>query len=328
MDALEGVLSWRLRVGRVAGVDVFLHWTLVLLAAWIGWEYRAEPRLGLLLLGVLLASVFLHELGHCWGARQVGGEAREVVLWPLGGLAMVNAPMAPWPQFFHVAMGPLVNATLAVMALPLFLAFGGGWSWAPLGPVGGPDVLRVVVLVNGFLFLFNVLPAWPMDGGRLLQAALWPRLGFHRAMRVAIVAALVCALGLAVWSIVTWPAERLVLVIALMVGVAALQERERLRYGLYDELLVPPWALGHGAFEPYEPPPEASPGPIARWLDARRRRREARLAAERAAVRERLDEVLAKVSAVGVDGLTREERRFLDHASRLLREERQGQQAG
>ncbi len=325
MDAVEGVLTWRLRVGRVAGVDVFLHWTLLGLVAWVGWTFRDDLTLGALLLAVLFASVFLHELGHCWGARRMGGEAREVVLWPLGGLAMVNVPMAPWPQFFQVAAGPAVNLALAALAAAAFVPLGGGWSWAAPGPVDGPLVLRLLLHVNLALFLFNVIPAWPMDGGRLLQTALWPRLGFHRAMGVAIVTALVCAALLALAAIATWPDHRLVLMVAVLVAVSSLQEREKLRYGLYDELLVPPWALGHGATEPYVP--ERQPGPLSRWFEARRARRAEAAAQERVAVRERLDEVLAKVTAVGLDGLTKDERRFLDHASRLLREEQQ-QKAG
>lgn len=325
---INRLLSFRLRVGRVAGIDVHLHWTLLIAAIYILYQWygvAGSLREGMLVLLVLFGSVFLHELGHCWGARRVGGEAREVLLWPLGGLAYLDVPRAPWPEFFSTVMGPAVNVVLAALALAVLLPLGGGWAWGgfyaePVAPFQaglGLWCLARVVEVNVILALFNVIPAFPMDGGRLLQCALWPRMGFHRAMQVTIVVALVCGGLMVLYGLFR---GGFVLAIGALVIVSALQERERLRYGLLEESLSP-WAasLSSGYREEAEP----RPGPIARWIERRRLRREEETTRRRAEMRQRLDEVLAKVSAQGLGGLSREERRFLEQASQELRREQQ-----
>lgn len=318
MDALAKLLSFRLRVGRLAGVDVLLHWTLLLAVAWIVVTLRADPHAAVLLVVVLGGSVLAHELGHCVGARVVGGSAREVVLWPLGGLAHLETPHRPWPTFVAAAAGPLVNVALLLLALPPFLALGGGWSRAALGPVGGPPFLTMVVGVNAALAFFNLIPAYPMDGGRLLQAALWPRFGHDRAARAAIAAALLVSAGLGAWALVA--GESLLFAVMALVALSALAERERVRAGLgpggVDELE----AVWRGDAAPARP----RPGAFAAWRERRRLQRLEDEARRRVAMRARLDEVLAKVSGCGLTGLTREERRFLDEASQMLRREREG----
>src|SRR5207244_11977431 len=162
----------------------------------------------------------LHEFGHCFGARLVDGDAHEVLLWPLGGLAAVDVPHTPRANFLTAAAGPLVNLFLCLAAgsaltmlhiqppfnpwwpaiqfnaeriLPPDLS---GWS----GPLQSPPGTAVILLarffwVNWVLFLLNVLlPGFPMDGGRLVQCILWPRLGFREATRLAIGAGFVTML--------------------------------------------------------------------------------------------------------------------------------------
>ncbi|MBX3469207.1 MAG: hypothetical protein KF878_20225 [Planctomycetes bacterium] len=313
MDAFAKLLSARLRVGQARGIDVHVHWTLFVAAAWLLVWLRSEPLHALLLVLVLGGSVLLHELGHCCAARRVGGDAREVILWPLGGLADVHTPRAPWPRFAAAVAGPLVNVALLVAALPPFLALGGRWSLETLGPVGGPPVLAMVVFVNGALALFNLLPAYPMDGGRALQAALWPRLGEARATRLAIHVGLGVAAVVALWGLLA--GHTLVVLVMAFVASSALRERARLAAGGPDE---PAWAAA----------PDPGPGPITAWRERRRRRREAEEARRKDAMRARLDLVLEKVSREGLDGLTREERRFLQRASQALRRERVSSPAG
>lgn len=317
MDALAKLLSFRLRLGRLAGVDVLVHWTLLLAVAWVFVALRPEPRHAVLLVVVLVGSVLAHELGHCWGARAVGGEAREVVLWPLGGLADVETPRAPWPSFVAAACGPLVNVALLLLALPPFVALGGTWSAESLGPTGGPPFLAMVVGVNGALAFFNLIPAYPMDGGRILQAALWPRLGHDRAARVAIAAALVVSAVLGAYALAR--GETLLFAVMAFVALSALGERERLRAGLgpggLDDVLETTWRADG------EAPRRPRPGPLAAWRERRRLQRLEDETRMRLAMRARLDEVLARVSACGLSGLTRDERRFLEQASQMLRRE-------
>ncbi|RMG10091.1 MAG: hypothetical protein D6731_18320 [Planctomycetota bacterium] len=327
MSPLDRLLQFKLRVGRIARIDVYAHWTLLLLGAYLLYSFRSDLKLGLLVELGLWGSIFLHELGHCWAARRVGGEADEIVLWPLGGLALTREAFRPWPKFFTAAMGPAVNALLLVVALPLYLMLGGDLAALlpgsyPSSPALGIWFLYTFVYLNGLLLLLNLLPAFPLDGGRMFQAALWPRLGFRRSLQWAIFAAYASAALIAVYAV--FVAQSFLLgCVALFVVYGALQERARLRYGLYEEVELlggsaSPWSPG------FSPEPDEGPRPSAfrRWRERRRRRREALEARRLAELRERLDEVLAKVSRVGMDGLTREERAFLERASKELRKQR------
>ena len=199
-----GLLSSKVRLFRVAGIDVQLHSLFLVFAAveiWRGFD-EGHPGWTVVWLGALWLSVLLHEFGHCWGARTVGGEAHEVILWPLGGLALVEAPMTPWAQFVMTACGPLVNVILAALGVLV------GWLAFHLDPVNlilGREwdamVIGTFVNVNVMLFAFNMIPAFPMDAGRLLQVGLWTRIGFQRATRIAIYTSFVCSGALIVAGI-------------------------------------------------------------------------------------------------------------------------------
>lgn len=314
MDALEKLSSFRVRAGRLWGVEIWLHWTLLAAAVWAFFYLRESPQHAAMLVLVLAGSVLAHEMGHCWGARRVGGQAREVVLWPLGGLAHLQTPHTPSAQLVSTAAGPLVNVAIALLALPPFLALGGGWSFSSMSPAGGPLVLGMVMGVNVTLAFFNLIPAYPMDGGRILQAALWPRVGLERATGIAITAALVVAGMLGAWAVAT--SQWLLLGIMVMIALSALAERARAGLSAGRRDLAWPEAPDHDA---------AQPGRswFAAWRERRRVRREEEESRACAEMRARLDDVLAKVTERGLDGLTREERRFLDQASQMLRREQE-----
>lgn len=315
MDALEKLSGFRLRAGRLWGVEIWLHWTLLAAAVWAFFYLRETPQHAAMLVLVLVGSVLAHELGHCWGARRVGGEAREVVLWPLGGLAHLQTPHTPAAQLVSTAAGPLVNVLIALFALVPFLLLGGSWSFDTLSPAGGPLILGMIMGVNVTLAFFNLIPAYPMDGGRILQAALWPRFGLERATSIAVTAALIVSGMLGAWAIAT--SQWLLLGIMLMIAFSALAERARMSRGdARQEDLV--WPETSDADD--GPPPQ---GRFAAWRERRRLRREEEETRACAEMRARLDDVLAKVTECGLDGLTKEERRFLDQASLMLRREQE-----
>ncbi|MGE0712677.1 MAG: site-2 protease family protein [Planctomycetota bacterium] len=326
MDAhdLQKLVFFRIPVARVAGIRVTLHWTLLIAIIAALLLHYAHPRYGLVFVIVVLGSIFLHEMGHCFGARRVGGRAEEVILWPLGGLAPVQVPVRPWPIFLTTVLGPLANVVLAVAGLIALLGLGGSPAWMFEAPEGGffaqpfaAQAAFALFAVNAVLALLNLVPAFPLDGGRIFHAALWPRFGFERALRLTIRLAFVAAVAMV--AIGLWLHDPMLAAMGGFVAVGALHERRALALGQGMASEAPPWAESLPFYDPDAEEPR--PGIISRWREERRRRREAEDARRREDLRARLDVILTKVSEVGMDGLSAEERRFLEHASAELRKE-------
>jgi Zn-dependent protease len=188
-DALGGSF----KVGRLAGVDVKVHILFVVFIGLTLLQAGGAAGVHALHLALLFGSVLLHELGHVTGARWMGGDAREVILWPLGGLAPLRLPEGWKPELVATATGPAVNLLLAIVSA-LVLVFAGGAedvrsALDPFGPRSRETALTLLAgalfSINVLLLLFNILPAYPMDGGQLLRAGLWPLLGWRRATLVA-----------------------------------------------------------------------------------------------------------------------------------------------
>src|SRR4051812_21187860 len=165
---------------------------------------------------LLFAIILLHEFGHCFAARSVGGEANDILMWPLGGLAYADAPNRAWPQFWTAAGGPLVNVLICLVTggWLLIMSHGHGFLWNPFYPVfalpnGGALAyyLWFIFSLSWGLLLFNLIPAYPLDGGRLLQAALWFKLGKYRASMIAFAVGMVASVLLVLYGlpfIFTW----------------------------------------------------------------------------------------------------------------------------
>jgi Zn-dependent protease len=193
---------------RFAGIDVFLHWSWFLVAA-----YEISTRKGQYASPVwnvaeylaLFLIVLLHEFGHALACRQVGGVANRIVLWPLGGVAYVNPPQRPGATLWSIAAGPLVNVVLALVFYLIVL-----WSQALGWATALHDVyalLRAVLYINVVLLVFNLLPIYPLDGGQILRSLLWFVLGPARSLLVATIIGFVGAAGfilLALWSRSIW----------------------------------------------------------------------------------------------------------------------------
>ncbi len=198
----QQVLGGSFRIGRVWGVEVKLHFLFVLLAAFFLLTAH-DTAAAALSMGVLFGSVFLHELGHCFGARAVGGEAHEIVLWPLGGFTRMRIPRTAKGEFVSTAAGPAVNFGLFGLGVIGIVAIGTSLPLEQtlelaLGARGAElheVFLYQVAGINLILFLFNVIPAYPMDGGRLLRSMLWPVLGWRTATLIASATAVVFGVG-------------------------------------------------------------------------------------------------------------------------------------
>jgi Zn-dependent protease len=162
--------SGSVRIFRFAGVNVYLHWTWALVA-WLMLRYRYDtystPVWALLEYVALFGIVLLHEYGHALACRSVGGRAETILLWPLGGIAYVQAPPRPGAQLWSIAAGPLVNV---VLLLPTWLA-AYVFAWGAESDLR--EFLMSLALVNTGLLIFNLLPIYPLDGGQILRCLIW-----------------------------------------------------------------------------------------------------------------------------------------------------------
>jgi Zn-dependent protease len=183
-------MRWSFPVGRIAGIDLKVHGTFFLLLAWVGFVYyrqggTAAAIEGLVFILLIFLCVVLHEFGHALAARRYGIKTQDITLLPIGGLARLERmPDKPAEELVVALAGPAVNVIIAAML------------WIVIGLTGGlPDphvieqtrvslALRLFT-VNIWLVLFNMIPAFPMDGGRVLRAILAMRMNHSRATQLA-----------------------------------------------------------------------------------------------------------------------------------------------
>jgi len=184
----RGGSRWSFGIGTWLGVPVRIHWTFLLLILGLGlWVGSVHGWVGagwwVLTVLLLFGSVLLHELGHSVAALGLGYKVRDITLLPIGGIArMERTPTDPLEELMITAAGPLVNFAIAlVLAVPLGL----GWAQFRMVDLTTPYVVSNLLWLNLVLGLFNLLPAFPMDGGRLLRAVLALAVGRAPATRVA-----------------------------------------------------------------------------------------------------------------------------------------------
>ncbi len=184
-------MKWSWKIAQVAGIGIYVHATFLILLAWVGfshyllrhsWEDVAD---GIVFIVALFAIVVLHELGHALTAKRFGVRTRDITLLPIGGVARLERiPDAPRQELAVTLAGPAVNVLLAAI---LFAVLAAGERMTALSEVTlvGGDFLSKLMWVNVSLALFNLLPAFPMDGGRVLRALLAIRMDYLRATQVA-----------------------------------------------------------------------------------------------------------------------------------------------
>jgi Zn-dependent protease len=342
-------MSWSLPIGRLVGIQVRVH--ILLLLVFVGMVGRAAGKdvipgtwLDVVMLeGLIFFSVLLHEFGHCFGARMVDGDANEVLLWPLGGLAYCDVPHTPRANFICVICGPLVNLTICVLCGALMIGLSDPTlrpTWNPLwypcrvnleGQIalttwtGDPYltanslwlILARLFFVNWWQFLFNMLlVSFPMDAGRLFQCALWKYVGYHKATMVAVMVGFVMAILVGIFSIAV--NEWLLGGLALFLYVSCRHQWIVLEMGGEDSVFGYDFSQGYTSLErdqPAAPVQRRRPSWFQRWRQRRAQQRMQRDLETREAEERRLDELLEKVQRDGLSALTDEERRFLKRAS-------------
>jgi Zn-dependent protease len=408
-------MTWSLPLGRLFGVTVRIHiFFILVIIGLVGRAAYLHPNSSLwvealFLMMLLFFSVLLHEFGHCFGARAVDGDAQEILLWPLGGLASVDVPHTPRAHFVTAASGPVVNLGLCLLAGLLLAALGSVvpsfnpldnpytpvmYSWAdgqwlgskegrgdlwkfgvyknekgepvaanpkpadadnltlvPLPPTDvklennewvwdrGDKHPKVAVVaeqmpiglsfwlvqlsrlfwVNWILLLINLVPAFPLDGGRMLQSFLWWRSDYRAGTLAAVVIGFGMMLFTILLAIVT--GEPLVLCLAVFIFLACRRQWILLETGGDESVFGYDFSQGYTSLEKEGMPaaPKKQPNFLQRWLQARAARKALREQERREAEEKRMDELLEKVQKLGLQALTDEERRFMQRVSARYR---------
>ncbi len=184
-------MKWQWKLGRFLGIDVYVHATFLLLIGWVGYSYWlehgtiAEVVNGILFILALFLCVVLHEYGHALTARKYGIKTRDITLYPIGGVARLERmPDKPIEELWVALMGPAVNVVIAAGLYAVLAATGKLVPLTGLTIASGSFLMRLMV-VNISLVLFNLIPAFPMDGGRVLRALLAMRMDYVHATQVA-----------------------------------------------------------------------------------------------------------------------------------------------
>ncbi len=308
----DNPLRWALPIYRLWGITVKLH-IIFILFIFIRLISAGSPdSLGFIYTAIMLALFFglvlLHEYGHCFACRWVEGEADEIMLWPLGGLAFCRPPHHWKPEVITVLGGPGVNAALLVPLGIASLVVNGGWEFVVFNPFA-PNWPRTGIFentvfmahyVNLVLLLFNLLvPMYPMDSGRIVQCLLWRRMGYEKSLWISCNIGLAAAMALVV--VAFGADEMLLLGIAIFGGFACWQQKQGLKLMGFE----PQYAAAYQAAE------RSQKGPTRSQLSAIKKRQE-----EEA----RVEKLLAKIAQQGMASLTGRERKFLDRVSQKKRD--------
>lgn len=184
-------MKWSWTAGKIAGIDFRIHVTFLLLLGWVGISHWLTGRsaeavvAGVGFILALFGCVLLHELGHALAARRFGIATRDITLLPIGGVAhLERMPEKPAQELFVALAGPAVNVVIATL-LAFWLNLTNGWQPLSQLQVASGSLAERLLVANVVLVLFNLIPAFPMDGGRVLRAVLASRMDYGKATRIA-----------------------------------------------------------------------------------------------------------------------------------------------
>jgi Zn-dependent protease/CBS domain-containing protein len=217
---------WAFQIGTMLGIPIRIHATFVLLLLWIGmWAAAASrnvPR-ELAFVLALFACVLLHEMGHALMAKRFGVRTREIVLYPIGGVARLERMPGGWAELLIALAGPAVNVVIAAGLSVVLLARGVPVDVSRAAPMMTGDLVDKLFAINVMLVVFNMIPAFPMDGGRVLRAVLALALGQDRATRIAAIVGQLIA-GLFIVAGIVWSWNFMLVFIGIFVFLGATQE--------------------------------------------------------------------------------------------------------
>lgn len=224
-------MGWSIKLGRIFGIDIKVHLTFLLILVWGAFNYGggAGPLYGILVTLALFTLVLLHELGHSLAAIGYGIPVKDITLLPIGGVARLERmPEKPLHELVVALAGPLVNVLLGAVLLPVILFWiivqGASFSLSTLSQPGWVGLLFFLFTANVSLAVFNMIPAFPLDGGRVLRAALGFFTNYQRATTIAATVGRILAVGLGLVAIFT--GEFFLAIIAFFVFIVGGQEAQ------------------------------------------------------------------------------------------------------
>jgi len=349
LPRLNNFFDWSLPLGRLFGVTIRVHLLFLLFIVFELARAAFNPgafgvqfvAMGLL---CVFASVLIHEFGHVFACRAVGGEADDILLWPLGGLASCRPPHTWKASLITTLGGPLVHPFLMLPAVLGILAMGGTSASLIFNPFApGPAFLAFIsdtavagtsnlvaflktsvwwfYYTNLSLFCFNMLVVmFPMDAGRIVQEILWARLGYRRSLKIAATLGIVVASLMGLYGLST--NQSILLRLALFGGMTCWSQLQRIRFE--DASDDAPSRFNTGV-EPGYAKALAEQQKLDREEETARERRTREIARQRedaAKHQDELDRILAKISREGMAALTRSEKKFLEQDTTRRREAR------
>ncbi len=329
---LDNPMTWSVTLGRFAEVTVRVHVIFLLfivielLRAATGSADRSDPfSHGLapvaIAMGCLFIIVLLHEFGHCLACRKVGGSADEILMWPLGGLAYCRPPDHWKAHLVTVLGGPMVNVVLCLVAGSMLgMITGQWWEVAVPNPFKltsavieadgvSPWLLMTLFWINALSFvllLFNLLPIFPLDGGRIVQSLLWRKMGYARSMRFAVRTGFFGAIALGILGFVM--SIMTLVLIAVFGGITCYITSKQLQF---TEQFMGYESGDYSASLSGKEQDEGKPAKPTRSERQAQRKAEA----ERAEMQQ-VDHVLQKIAQSGMDSLTAAEKRLLRRTTR------------
>jgi len=327
-------LSWMLLsfpLPQLGSLRIRVSWFFLLFAGVFG--VRFGWPLGLTVVGILLVSVLLHELGHVVAARLTGGSAHEIHLTPVGGVAHVQPGRGTWSQVLTAVAGPFVNLLICLAAFPS--SYAPETLWGVLNPLVLPvgalseghlarDLGLIAFAVNWLLLLINLMPIVPLDGGQIVRALLATRIHPELVGRAAVqIGLFFSGLVMLAGLFGDWSAVVFLGAILMVVNVIQLFE-EQISDEMDDSFLGYDFSEGYTSLDRSAPasstPREARLSPLQRWREQRRLKRELEERQQQVEAERQLDSLLAKVHEHGMASLTAREQRLLQQVSDLLRE--------
>lgn len=194
-----------LRIGQLFNIPIFIHWSFLLLPVIVIYQSADSEIINIAwemgLVFTLFGCVLLHELGHALSARRYGVDTLDIILSVIGGLArLTKLPEKPWQELVVAIAGPAVNFVIAIV-ISLFLWLTGNFHLPVVAEIDGSNFLFILAFANVGLAVFNLIPAFPMDGGRILRATLAMKLSRVRATFIAMIVGQILAAGFATYGV-------------------------------------------------------------------------------------------------------------------------------